>query len=1618
MERPSLGEPPRLDRLPSLIAIPLAEYAAASAEREPKLKLWNACDVVEFLLRVSVMAGVAEFRRAGGLPPDVLSEVRRRIEKPTMGRWWGMAEAIARRLSPATAVLPGLREFVLDVLGPFLAGPAGRPTAESSFLLLRNQLAHGGGVTAAYARRALASWARRFEAVIEQASFLADSTLVAREPDGTCAALRGPSGEASRLNDGTQELLAGHPEGSVLLVREGQFLVLWPMALWGEALLPGGERLAGPPALQVYARTEDAGLQFTPIGANWGCQTVSDQPTFQLFRQIFQVDRSRQAPAAGGLSVAGFEDQILKDADEVVGRSHEVRTLVSLLREMPQGLAWIGGAAGIGKSFTLARAVADVLDAPPHGALVLPFRFKAGDERCSREAFLRFALERLDAWDGLVARDESAGPESDKPLVQLGERLGRLAGGRRLVIVADGLDEIAARDPRFAADVPIALAAPRVLWLCAGREEAGLPEAFRAAGAAEPWPHGLPRMSDADIHEMLLERLGHLRSRLVRADRDEGERVVNGFVGRVAANADGLPIYVRYVVNDVLGGALSPEVSAHLPPSLAAYHERILERCEIGDLRQVLPPLVGTLAVAREPLTAPALGDLLARRHVVERNERGLELVQLALSAIGAMVRLLPTPEGEDGFALFHHSFREHVLTSPRTRMVVETARQALAEAARTPGRSSDFPAAGYLYRQGVLHLVEAARASQAVHMLSDFAYLMARLQTLRPGGAEGVARDWQQVLETGVTFGPESRLWEAFFRERGHLLCRGSAGWPSYRILLQLAVEHADDSPVTRQAEAWLAAGLCDWLWLRNPRRVPHAAPDPCLRVLEGHTEFVWGAATLADGRVLSWSGDHSLRLWTPDGSPLATLAGHTATVSGGRALDDGRILSWSRDNTLRLWTAEGNPLATLAGHTAAVVGTAAAADGLILSWSEDHTLRLWAADGGLFATLAGHTDVVSDATVLASGRILSWSWDHTLRLWTARGEPIATLAGHTDWISRALVLADDRILSWAWGDRTLRLWAADGRLLAALPGHLDTVSGAAALRDGRLLSWSWDHTLRLWSAEGLPLSTLEGHSGGVVGAAVMEDGRILSWSEDHRLRLWNAEGHPLAILAGHTDKVTGAMVLVDGRILSWSRDHTLRLWSAEGAPLAVLNGHAHNVSGVLAFADGRILSWSEDLTLRPWTADGAPIGVFAGHTGWIKSALILADGRVLSWSGDHTLRLWAPEGSSPEVLTGHTRWVEGVTVLPDGRVLSWSGDRTLRLWTEDGHPLATLAGHTRWVEDAMVLPAGRILSWSGDHTLRLWTPEGDPIATLEGHADTVRGAMALADGRILSWSWDYTLRLWTPAGQPLAVLAGHAGYVRGAMLLPDGRILSWSWDGTLRIWSPEGQPLTTLSGHRDVVRGAMVLADGRVLSWSEDHTLRLWTGAGRRIAALSGHASRVTGAAELPDGRILSWADDATLRLWTSEGGRHSTLVGHSGDVQGATVLPDGRILTWSRGGTLRLWTTEWRSDGQWRTEDAPGPILAAYLSSAGRAGLVQHGVPVRHDPGRILVAGAEWHSTARPEPRAYLADGTVVVSLESGHLFCLKLHRGAPRASAAEALALTAARGSRDGRALEEQ
>ena len=829
--------------------------------------------------------------------------------------------------------------------------------------------------------------------------------------------------------------------------------------------------------------------------------------------------------------------------------------------------------------------------------------------------------------------------------------------------------------------------------------------------------------------------------------------------------------------------------------------------------------------------------------------------------------------------------------------------------------------------------LAQAEKTQELMLLLSDFGFCFAKC------AANQSSELIEELLDVNVGNLPNPHLheWQRFFRRQAHILRRGDWRWPAHKIMLQLANEEAEESPVSQLAIQWLSQGYCDWVWVRNKNRPQYQSQSALLVVMEGHSAGINGAQMLSDGRILSWSSDGTLRLWdSSNGELLAVLVGHTASIVGVEVLSDGRLLSWAWDS-VRLWDGEsGVPLAVLGEY--GVMGAKLLSGGRILSWShastlsyDDSTLRLWDSESGvLLAVLEGQTGNINGVEVLSDGRIMSWSWD-SIRLWNGEsGKPLAVLKGDINIVTDVKVLSDGRILSWS-RDGTLRLWDGESDAPLVVPEvhrHGLGNEGAKLLSDGRILSFVHHSICLLDGESGASLAVLEGHTSFVNGAEVLSDGRILSWSQDGTLRLWDGEsGTPLVVLEGHTQRVDGAKELSDGRILSWSHDGTLRLWDSEsGVLLTVLEGHTGTIKGVEVLSDGRILSWSDDGTLRFWDSETtAQLEVLEVHTELISGAKVLSSGRILSWSDD-SIRLWDCESGAPLAVLimrhispaamrlNSDMAVFKIKMLSDGRILSWAHDSTLRLWdSESGALLAVLEGHTEGIDGVEVLSDGRIMSWSWG-SIRLWDGEsGTPLGILEGHTDWVDGAKELSDGRIVSWSYD-SIRLWDgESSMPLAVLEGGTGTVRDVKILSDGRILSWCNDYTLRLWDGEsGAPLEALYGHDHWIYGVEELSDCRILSWSKDNTLRLWDSkSGVALAVMGGYGPGVKGVRLLSDGKILSWSSD-TLHLWEEGNSGKSLAVlnaarineGVFDPIEGVEVLPDDRLLSWSYRGKLILW------------------------------------------------------------------------------------------------------------------
>jgi hypothetical protein len=237
--------------------------------------------------------------------------------------------------------------------------------------------------------------------------------------------------------------------------------------------------------------------------------------------------------------------------------------------------------------------------------------------------------------------------------------------GKKVLFLVDGLDEIYRLEREFL-NVPFMTMAvkERIVWVCAGRSEGDLEEALKSRGAEWVFPEGLPPLDEQAIRAMLIEHLGRLKYALF--ERDEGER--NRFVEAVTRKSEGLPLYVRMVIEDLKVGRWTVRDEDKLPPGLVAYYEWSLKQLGVSDIGRVLTPLFCLLAWAKEPINEGTMNFLL-QTHELAGTPEWDELFRKTLEHGHLMLQQQRTPDDETGWTIYHDSFRQHLLESGTVRV-------------------------------------------------------------------------------------------------------------------------------------------------------------------------------------------------------------------------------------------------------------------------------------------------------------------------------------------------------------------------------------------------------------------------------------------------------------------------------------------------------------------------------------------------------------------------------------------------------------------------------------------------------------------------------------------------------------------------------------------------------------------------------------------------------------------------------------------------------------------------------------------------------------------------------------------------------------------------------------
>ena len=735
------------ERLPSVLAIPIREFRD---EQHPIQKIHRLVDAAEIVTRFCTAVALAEvrrLRRGEPLPDRVLGLLRERIERPTFGQWRDMLSGLIEQLGdPERLVVPGLPSFVKGKLLPCLSGPV----SAAGLVRYRNDLVHGGTGSRQAASEALQHWNPRVEDLFAGLTTFDAVQLAFVDARGT-RLLHGtdPGGRIEVV--GRIFATAASPGGAVYLGRDSDWLLLQPLIHYGRArqpMLGRPDREAVSEGPLVYYRAEGDRLLSTALGVD--LPRHEDVAAYESFRALFRL--GTRAHPEKREHQDDFEREIIADARRLVGRREEIDHAKKLIRETRSGVIWVEGPAGIGKSVVMAR-LADDLRGDPRKACRIAWNFKLSDRaRCSREAFFRHAVARLSRW--LSVEDISAHVTSAGLVERLRELLlmsGQRTAGRsndrapQVVFVLDGLDEIERLDPDFPR-VLFEFKVENVVWVCAGRPLESLQRVFSPDACRHAFPGGIGPMTPADMRAMVLEEVGSLKYELLALDTDDPvphdrEEIRNRAVQAIVDRAEGLPLYVRFVIRDLLAGEFQFDRFAdQLPASLNAYYRELLGRLAVGDVQALLTPLLVTIAWAQEPLDVDTLQWLMAERQVVPAADPSL--LRTGLGYLRSMVREAPRSDGATGYELYHPTFQEYVTDDPAG---ILSAQNALAIHSfcnlATHWRTVpvNHPARRYAMRYGPLHLALAQRWTELFALVADPELELTARWTERGEALEGI---------------------------------------------------------------------------------------------------------------------------------------------------------------------------------------------------------------------------------------------------------------------------------------------------------------------------------------------------------------------------------------------------------------------------------------------------------------------------------------------------------------------------------------------------------------------------------------------------------------------------------------------------------------------------------------------------------------------------------------------------------------------------------------------------------------------------------------------------------------------------------------------------------------
>jgi WD40 repeat protein len=613
-------------------------------------------------------------------------------------------------------------------------------------------------------------------------------------------------------------------------------------------------------------------------------------------------------------------------------------------------------------------------------------------------------------------------------------------------------------------------------------------------------------------------------------------------------------------------------------------------------------------------------------------------------------------------------------------------------------------------------------------------------------------------------------------------------------------------------------------------------------------HDGPVTGAAFLGDSRIVTASGDGTLRIRAATGEPNEVKVVTPAPVNGLALVKGGsHLVTAHADNAIRLWAipqgADAKPVRELTGHGKPVLCLAASPsnNSAIASGSEDNTARLWNLDDGSQIASVDHGVPVRAVAISPDGKRLVTAGGPTLKIWNLEdGAMLTEING--DGRTKQAVKASELEVAVAKkvaaerkkrfdeaakklkeeGDKSKAAGVSFAKAAADLGRKKSALDAAERAHGAAQITGNDEEKKKAQEAFNAAKGAVTKAEEAVARARQNAElgVRLTARSAEANIQ---AESHLAAadesvkeaegILEAAKKAATEAAkpwnavaFTADGLIIAGGESLEVTVWAQDGKSLHGYHGHRANITQLVTTSKGDVLSAAANKTLLHW--DASPDWALERTLGDGKDPKQFID-RVTSMAFDPTGTLLATGGGSPSrsgelkvwnVADGtllfsndesHSDTIVGIEFSPDGRHIACaSTDRFLRVFdAEEGKVVAAFEGHTGHVLDVAWRADGLVLASAGaDKVIKLWDFEDrKQVKTEQGFGKEVTSVDFVGAGDVfLASSGDKTVRIGADK------LSGLASYVhRSKTDAAGGLIVAGDQDGVFCVWQASDKKL-----------------------------------------------------------------------------------------------------------------------------------------------------------------------------------------------------------------------------------